>query len=113
MKIIIKNLQIPVLIGHYAFEREAKQNLLFNLIIEFAQDEHDDLLSNTIDYAEICQLIREVADNSDFKLLETLLYNIKNRLFSNFTNINFLKINIAKKAIIDAEMIEIEESFLK
>lgn len=73
-KITIQGLQIQSLIGVYDWEREAKQALRLDLVLEL--DLHraatTDNVEDTVDYAKVAEALTDIADNSQFQLLEAL-----------------------------------------
>ena len=73
-KIFIKNLQIPVVVGHVAPERHAPQTIRFNIAVwadvEKSITSHD--LADTIDYVVIQKEIQKLAASKEYILIETL-----------------------------------------
>lgn len=70
----IEGLQVEALVGVYGHERDAKQPLLFD--IDLAYDnlraaESDDV-ADTIDYATVCEAVREFVGAREPQLLETI-----------------------------------------
>lgn len=73
-RILIEGLQVDALVGVYAHERDAAQPLLLD--IELAYDNlraaGSDDVADTIDYAAVCAMARDVIAQRDPQLLETL-----------------------------------------
>lgn len=116
MKILIKDLIIPTLIGAYAHERASKQDLVYNFEIKISTEKSTktDQLEDTINYDELCEKVREVANTTNFKLLEALIVRLKDEMFLSFAQIKYIKIRIGKPGIIkDCTIIEVEEEYSK
>ena len=77
-KIFIKNLCIPVVVGHVAPERHAPQTIRFNIAVWADIDKsitsHD--LADTIDYVVIQKNIRSLVSGKEYILIETLASEI-------------------------------------
>lgn len=77
-KILISDLVARVVIGVGASEREARQQVIINVILEAdtrAAAASDDL-SDTVDYGALCRRILRLAEDSNFSLVETLASEI-------------------------------------
>ena len=73
-RIFIRDLALRCIIGLYPEEREKKQDVLINVVMETdleAAGKSDDL-NDTVDYKTIKQNILEFVENSSFKLIESL-----------------------------------------
>ena len=73
-QIHIEQLEIHVKVGVPDAERATKQRLLVNLTLvprnEFRQ--LNDSLEQTVDYAAVCEAVKEFVADRSFKLIETL-----------------------------------------
>ncbi len=67
-------------------EREIGQRLLFDLRLDVGETDATvtDRIEDTIDYAEVCQLVALVAQQRSYKTLERLCSAIADRLLSDF-----------------------------
>lgn len=112
MKIIINELKTEAIIGCYDYERNQKQPLVINLELELGNWNYPDELIHTVNYAELCQLIRELTQASKFLLLESLAHYLVDELFTRYSQIKQIKINISKPDVCAAEncLIQVEYS---
>lgn len=71
----IHGLRVDALIGVYQHERHDTQPLRFDVLIDFdnRKPAASDGLADTVDYAQVCQLIRDEVAASQPVLLETLM----------------------------------------
>lgn len=96
-KILIQNLQVNAYIGIYDFEQENLQPLIFNLKLtsktNFALVKNN--LALSVDYAQVCDLIKNFVDSKKHLLLETLAEEVAQILLKEFS-ISKLKLNILK-----------------
>jgi dihydroneopterin aldolase len=85
-KIYIEGLQVYSLIGVYDWEREKKQRLLVDmeLFTDLSRAAKSDRVSDTLNYAEVASCIEQVADVSEFELLEALANAIVSKVFAGF-----------------------------
>jgi dihydroneopterin aldolase len=85
-KIYIEGLQVYSLIGVYDWEREAKQRLLVDmqLFIDLSRAAKSDQVNDTLNYAEVASCVEQVADISEFELLEALADAMVAKVFSQF-----------------------------
>lgn len=102
-RIFIEGLQVDVLVGVYAHERDAAQPLLFD--IELAYDnlraaESDDV-ADTIDYAAVCAEVRAFVAGRQPQLLETLAEALAAQLMLGFDS-QAVRVRIRKPKAADA-----------
>ena len=74
MIIRIKDLKLRTIIGCNDWEREKKQNIVINIVIETidAGAVRSDDLKDSVDYREITKRIIEAVEKTKFQLLERL-----------------------------------------
>lgn len=74
MIIRIKDLKLRTIIGCNDWEREKKQNIIINIVIETidAAAVRSDDLKDSVDYREITKRIIEAVEKTQFQLLERL-----------------------------------------
>jgi FolB domain-containing protein len=77
-KIIIRDLAVSALIGTNVSERRAPQPLILNIEIssDCAKAAGSDRLEDAVDYHSLSAKITRLAENSSFRLLETLASEI-------------------------------------
>jgi len=77
-KIFIKNLQLPVVVGHVAPERHSPQTIRINIAVWADVDKsitsHD--LADTIDYVVIQKSVMDIVGVKEYILIETLASDI-------------------------------------
>ncbi|MBF7687105.1 dihydroneopterin aldolase [Acinetobacter rathckeae] len=100
--ILIEDLHIKTVIGCFAWEREIEQPLSLDLMVSYdlSAASQSDQLEDTISYAEICDLSREVIQQAQPKLIEHAAYLVMKKLFEHFEGIEKIEITIRKPAII-------------
>jgi dihydroneopterin aldolase len=95
--IVVKGIQLSARCGVTEMERQHPQPLLVDLT--FRCPNHtaflSDQLSDTVDYGMITQRIRDIGENREFSLIETLTEKICQTLFDEFP-ITHLKIWVRK-----------------
>ena len=74
MIIKIKDLRLRAIIGIHEWERKNKQDIIINVEFEFngSHAAQSDNIDDTVNYKGICKNIIELAENSEFNLLEKL-----------------------------------------
>jgi dihydroneopterin aldolase len=102
MKIVVNELKTEAIIGCYDYERNQKQPLVINLELELGNWNYPDELIHTVSYDELCQIIRELTQASKFLLLESLAHYLVNQLFTRYSQIKHISINISKPDVCDA-----------
>ena len=95
--ITIQSLKVPTLIGVYATEQNKKQELLVDITfsIDIEKATSKDLLSDTIDYAEIRLTVLKFAAENHFNLLESFAQKLKDYLKNKF-NLSNLILSVTK-----------------
>jgi dihydroneopterin aldolase len=85
-KIIIEQLQVPTLIGVYDFERTQNTQLLISieLYVNVTKATISDDVADTVDYAKIAELVKTIAAQSSFQLLEALGRVLCQAILDNF-----------------------------
>lgn len=97
-KLFIQQLKLETMIGIFPWERNARQQLLVDIVIgtDLQQAATTSNLSHTIDYAEVCQRVATLADQGEFQLLETLAERMANLIFTQFITAHWVKITVHK-----------------
>ena len=85
-EILISGLRVRANIGVPDKEREESQELEFDLRIRtaLAFDQMEDTLSNTINYAGVCQRVSEIAAEKPRNLIETLADEVADKILAEF-----------------------------
>ena len=100
--LIISALHIHAKIGIHQWEQAILQPILIDLSIPLDLRECNDTLSNTIDYAQLCQDITQYVESKSFKLIETLAEEVVHLLQEKYA-IKALTISVSKpKAVKNA-----------
>ena len=111
-KIIIEGLQLTSLIGVYDWERQSKTSLLVDvtLLTDLSLAAKSDRVADTVNYAEVAQSLLEVADNSEFELLEALAEAMIQTLFKHYS-LSAITLKLSKPDILaNAHNVAIELS---
>ena len=99
-KLFINNLE--VFANHGLFEEENRLGQKFIFSIEFELDYKNDLLSDvmtdSISYADIADVVVETATSNTYNLLERLAGEILKKIFEKFPQIENVKLEINKPA---------------
>jgi len=104
-KIEIKNLKIMGRHGVFDFERFQDRTFELDLVLflDLSKASKSDNLEDTIDYAEIIDVVIKEFTKKNYNLIEAVAESIISRLFKEF-NFNKVKVRIRKPhAPIDAE----------
>ncbi len=82
----ISGLSLYTHVGIGAAEREVGQRLLFDITIDVGESAatETDRIEDTVDYAEVCQLVALVSQQRTYRTLERLCTAIADRLIEDF-----------------------------
>ena len=82
----ISGLSLFTHVGVSAAEREVGQRLLFDIRIDVGESDatETDRVEDTIDYAEVCQLVALVSQQRNYKTLERLCTVVADRIIEDF-----------------------------
>ncbi len=85
-RIVIRDLQVPTLIGVYDFEREQTQTLRLDLTLytDIRAAGSSDRLEETLDYAAVAAFAVSFGQASEFELLEAFAEQLCSALFRQF-----------------------------
>lgn len=113
-KVIIRELQVPAVVGVYAHEQSITQTLLVTLSYTLSSPLLEtcvtsDNIDDTIDYAKIRQAILEFAASAHFLLLETFTYRLAQQLKMQFP-FESICVSVTKTplSLVDVEGITVE-----
>ena len=95
--VFIKQLEVSTTIGVFAWEREIKQKLMFDLELgtDIRAAAASDELADTLDYKAISHRICELVEASAEQLVERVAENVASMLLAEFA-IGWLKLTVAK-----------------
>ncbi len=98
--VFIEGFEVEAVIGVHAWERRMRQPLVFD--VEIAYDNRppaaSDALADTVDYAEVCALLRRGAEGCDCELLETLLERLAAGILREFAHAQAVALRVRKPA---------------
>ena len=108
--VLIKDFIIYEIIGIHQYEKNNKQKIIFNIVIDVNQnifpDENN--LSSIVDYEKITNKLETLAKNKKYNFLESLAEDSFNEIFAD-KRINSVKIKIEKPdAITNAQSVGVE-----
>lgn len=109
-KVFINGLSIQTTIGFFAWEKEIKQTLVFDLVMawDIKPAAENDELAKTLDYADISREIETFANANSVDLLETLAERLASHLMSKY-QIPWLKLTVHKpNAVHNATSVGVE-----
>ncbi|AMW79164.1 dihydroneopterin aldolase [Acinetobacter sp. TGL-Y2] len=100
--IIIEGLKVETVVGCFDWERQIIQPLMLDLMIntDLEQASNSDVLADTLNYAEICEVSAKVIQDAQPELIEHAAKLVLNTLFTTFDAIESIMITIRKPAII-------------
>ena len=108
--VLIKDFIIYEIIGIHQNEKENKQKIIFNIVIDVNQNTYPDEnnLSSIVDYEKITNKIQNLAKNKNYNFLESLAEDSFKEIFAD-KRINSVKIKIEKPdAIVNAQSVGVE-----
>lgn len=109
-KVVIEALKIETIIGLFPWERTVRQQLLIDLemAVNITQAAATDDFQYVVNYAEVCQQVAALADDGQFKLIETFIERIAQLVLTNFA-VTYVKVRVRKTdAVTDAASVGIE-----
>lgn len=94
MKVHIQNLKFDAILGILPFERENEQEIIIDISFEyeFANGEY-------VDYASVCDCVKNLVKHEKFNLIENAIIKIEDKLNSMY-EIDNLFIKISKSQIL-------------
>lgn len=100
-KISIRNVMFYGFHGVYEYEREQGQKFYFDVEIETLDERaaQTDDVKDAVDYALIYQLVKEVAENKRFRLLEALTAHINEEILKQFALVHRATTRVRKPSV--------------
>lgn len=113
----VKGIELNVLIGVYAAERQGPQPLIMDIeyIIDNDIVANTDNIADTLNYQTLVDHLRDFAQASQYQLVETLAHNLLVEVANNF-KVSWIKISLAKTSAIDFANycgVEVEQYYAK
>lgn len=95
--IFIEQLTIAASIGVYDWEKQHKQPLIFDIQLGFAitQASNSDDISDSVDYAAVCQAVELYLAARHFALVERLAEQLTQHLLTQF-GVTWLRLKVCK-----------------
>lgn len=95
--VFIRDLSMDAVIGVFGWERQVRQRISIDLEmgIDIAAAAKTDALQDTLDYKAISQRIRDLVDNNQPQLVETLIELIAKTIMTEF-KVPWISITVAK-----------------
>ena len=108
--VFIKDFIIKEIIGFYKHEKEKKQKIIFNIVLDIDQsslpDEKD--IKSIVDYEKVTNKLENLTKSKKYNFLESLAEDSFDEIFED-KRINSVKIKIEKpQAIKNAESVGVE-----
>jgi dihydroneopterin aldolase len=99
--IFIRNLAVSTIVGHYPREREAAQQLEFNIELAIPGQAvfTSDKLADTVNYAAIADYVKHECDTHHFKLLERMADHLARGIIAEFRT-PYVRLSVAKLGIL-------------
>lgn len=99
--IFIRNLRVKTIIGIFDWERRIRQVVYINIEIaaDAAKAARSDRIEDATDYKSITKAVIECVENSECRLIETLVEKVAEMIMSQF-NVAWLRLTLNKKGAI-------------
>lgn len=96
-KIVVKQLKLETIIGLFPWERVVRQRVLVDLEMEvdIVKAALTDDLEFVVNYAEVCERVTLLADEGQFKLLETFVERIAEMILRDF-DVSWIRVSVHK-----------------
>lgn len=96
--ISLTGLEVVAKHGVYAAEKIHSQKFIFdiNLALDFLAAVQNDDLAQTVNYAQVAQLVSELVENNSFNLIETLAYRIGKAILVEFPMVAVVQVTVHK-----------------
>lgn len=100
-KIIISNVMFYGFHGVYEYEREQGQKFFYDVEMISSSDKaaESDNMDDAIDYVAVYQIVKELAENKRFRLLEGLAAHIGDEIMAAYDAVDEVTVNIRKPSV--------------
>jgi dihydroneopterin aldolase/2-amino-4-hydroxy-6-hydroxymethyldihydropteridine diphosphokinase len=97
-EINIKGLKVLTCHGVLPFEKNKPQPFIFDvkMSVDFFAAAKDDDLNKTVNYAAVCELIKKVAKENVYNLIETLAYECAFAIIENYAEVQGVVVTVGK-----------------
>lgn len=104
-KIKLQGLGFESILGTLSFERTTPQPVVMDLTLEldFAEAAASESVNDTVNYAEIAELVTRFVQEAKFELVETLVWKVSELLLKKYERLLAVEVSVKKpKAIPNA-----------
>lgn len=100
--IVIRDLQVPVTIGVYDWEKTAPQVIVVDvdMRVDLTEAAASDLVSDTVDYAAVATRVLEIGAQQQFDLLEAFVGAMIRGILAQFSRVQQVEILVSKSGCI-------------
>ena len=97
----IEGLKVDTIIGVYQWEREVKQSVIIDLVLEIKSTSSgfEDSIEFAVDYVAVSDMVSNLVQSSSFLLIESLAEAIAGRLLKEFA-IRSIRLKLSKPSAI-------------
>ena len=97
----IEGLKVDTIIGVYQWEREVKQSVIIDLVLEIksTRSGFEDSIEFAVDYVAVSDMVSNLVQSSSFLLIESLAEAIAGRLLKEFA-IRSIRLKLSKPSAI-------------
>ena len=97
----IEGLKVDAIIGVYQWEREIKQSVIIDLVLEIksASSGFEDSIEFAVDYVAVSDMVSNLVQSSSFLLIESLAEAIAGKLLKEFA-IRSIRLKLSKPSAI-------------
>ena len=94
----LRGLELPGSHGVLERERDTEQPFLYDIELELPEPAADEL-EGTVDYREVVSLVRELSDERQFQLLESLAAAVADALLERFGQAERVRVRVRKPEV--------------
>ena len=97
----IEGLKVDTIIGVYQWEREVKQSVIIDLVLEIksTRSGFEDSIEFAVDYVAVSDMVSNLVQSSSFLLIESLAEAIAGKLLKEFA-IRSIRLKLSKPSAI-------------
>lgn len=109
--ILVRDLTIDCIIGILPTERTTPQPLIVDvdLHVDFAASIASENVADTVNYAEVCMILEQLAVDGKYQLVETYAAHACSNLIDRYPEIQHIKITIKKpQAVANSRYVGVE-----
>lgn len=101
--VFVRDLRIDAVIGVYAWERDIRQTLVFDLemAVDLERAAASDDIADAVDYGAVSERLREFVGASEYRLVETLAVRCAALLRDEF-GVRWLRLTVNKRGAVGA-----------